>query len=97
MREIVISGGKVRFVYDDRLHVVLGQLGRVRITRASTVEFDHARGGWMAYLTPTVPGVVLGPYGSRTHAVEAERDWIEAVLRGDDQFFVDALSQRIET
>lgn len=80
-RTIRIKDGRLTFVYDDAVHASLGKLGRVRITRASSVEFDHARGGWMADLSPTLPGVVLGPFESRTAAVAAEIARLEATLR----------------
>lgn len=84
-RTIRIAKGRVQFVYDDRLHASLGKLGRVSITRASSVEFDHERGGWMADLSPTIPGCVLGPFESRTAAVAAEHARLEKELRRDVQ------------
>lgn len=81
MATILISGGKAKFVYSDDLHARLGRLGRSRITRASSVEFDHDRGGWMADLSPTIPGCVLGPFESRTAAIAAEHDRIEQEMR----------------
>lgn len=78
--KVVIRNGKASFVYDDALHATLGKLGRVSITRASNVEYDHERGGWMADLAPTLPGHILGPFASRTEALDEERDAIERFL-----------------
>jgi hypothetical protein len=44
------------------------------ITRASHVEPDRD-GFWWADMGPS-GGPVLGPYGSRTEALGAEREWL---------------------
>jgi hypothetical protein len=81
---IVIRDGKAVCVYDDDLHTVLRRIGACRIRRASTVEYDHARGGWMADLSPTIRGCVLGPYACRTDALAAERARLEVALKGGE-------------
>ena len=48
--------------------------GKLRITRASHVEPDAA-GCWSADMGPS-GGPVLGPYSSRSEALQAERGWL---------------------
>ena len=71
--------GTVEFIYDDRLRSLL-ELGQATITRASHVE-PTPDGRWTADLAPR-GGPVLGPFMLRQHALEAEREWLEAELRG---------------
>ena len=66
-----VDGG-VRCIYDEALD--LRKIGKLQITRASHVEPD-AEGYWFADMGP-VGGPVLGPYGSRTEALGAERGWL---------------------
>jgi hypothetical protein len=72
MELVVDAGGNVRCIYDEELD--LRKLGKLQITRASHVEPD-ADGYWWADMGP-VDGPVLGPYGSRSAALEAERRWL---------------------
>jgi hypothetical protein len=72
MELVVDAGGGVRCIYDETLD--LRQIGKLQITRASHVEPD-AEGYWFADMGP-VGGPVLGPYGSRTEALGAEREWL---------------------
>ncbi len=72
MELVVDAGGDVRCVYGEELD--LRELGKLQITRASHVEPD-AEGYWWADMGP-VDGPVLGPYGSRSEALEAERGWL---------------------
>jgi hypothetical protein len=72
MELIVDAGGDVRCIYDEALD--LRELGMLQITRASHVEPDRD-GFWWADMGPS-GGPVLGPYSSRTEALEAEREWI---------------------
>ena len=74
MELVVDAGGDVRCVYGEALD--LRELGRLSITRASHVEPD-ADGFWWADMGP-VDGPVLGPYGSRSAALRAEREWLLA-------------------
>ena len=72
MELVVDAGGDVRCVYGEELD--LRELGKLQITRASHVEPDRD-GYWWADMGP-VDGPVLGPYGSRTEALGAERGWL---------------------
>jgi hypothetical protein len=66
--------GTIAFVYDDALRGLLA-LGRATIQRACHVE-PTPDGQWTADLGP-IAGPVLGPFETRTAALEAERDWLE--------------------
>lgn len=72
MEILIRPGGGCRYVYDETLD--LGALGRPVIRRASHVEPDDA-GVWWADLRP-VDGPVLGPFGRRSEALEAEAAWL---------------------
>jgi hypothetical protein len=69
-----IDGG-VKCIYDEALD--LREIGKLQITRASHVE-PNAEGYWWADMGP-VEGPVLGPYGSRSDALQAEREWLSAM------------------
>jgi len=75
MELVVDAGGSVRCIYDEALD--LREIGKLQITRASHVEPD-AEGYWWADMGP-VDGPVLGPYGSRSEALVAERGWLAAL------------------
>jgi hypothetical protein len=72
MELVVGADGVARCIYDEALD--LREIGRLQITRASHVEPD-SDGNWWADMGP-VEGPVLGPYGSRSEALGAERGWI---------------------
>jgi hypothetical protein len=72
MELIVGADGVARCIYDEALD--LRELGKLQITRASHVEPD-SDGNWWADMGP-VEGPVLGPYGSRSEALRAERGWL---------------------
>jgi hypothetical protein len=74
MTLVIDPRGVVRAVYDEA--VDLAAIGRLSIRRASHVEPD-LDGLWTADLRPVV-GPVLGPYGRRSEALEAERAWLVA-------------------
>jgi hypothetical protein len=74
MELVVDAGGDVRCVYGEELD--LRELGKLQITRASHVEPDRD-GFWWADMGPS-GGPVLGPYGSRSEALGAEREWLLA-------------------
>lgn len=77
MMELLIqSQGLIRTLYDEV--IPLHSLGKVQLSRASHVESD-ARGEWTADLGPS-SGPVLGPFQTRTAALQAERDWLTAHL-----------------
>ena len=74
MMEIVIEpGGNVRCIYDDS--IPLHPIGQLLIRRASHVEPDYT-GHWYADLLP-VRGPQLGPFGTRTEALNAEYRWLQ--------------------
>jgi hypothetical protein len=66
--------GIVEFIYSDGLRKVLSE-GRSEIFRASHVEPDE-KSLWWADMSP-VKGPKLGPYNTRTDALEAEVKWLE--------------------
>src|SRR5262245_10451627 len=73
--ELVIGpSGQVSCLYDEVVDLTV--LGPLLIRRASYVEPD-SEGRWRADLTP-VAGPKLGPFGRRSEALEAERQWLEA-------------------
>ena len=72
MELVVDAGGDVRCVYGEELD--LREIGKLQITRASHVEPDRD-GFWWADMGP-VDGPVLGPYGSRSEALGAERAFL---------------------
>ncbi|MFM9196218.1 MAG: hypothetical protein ACKOWG_10840 [Planctomycetia bacterium] len=72
MELIVGVDGVARCIYDEGID--LREIGKLQITRASHVEPD-AEGYWWAEMGP-VGGPVLGPFKSRTAALEAERGWL---------------------
>ena len=73
MKLLIRPDGTVRAIYSEAID--LGVLGRPTIARASHVEPD-GEGRWLADLEP-VGGPVLGPFGRRSEALEAEHDWLE--------------------
>ena len=74
MELVVGCDGGVRCIYDEALD--LREIGKLQITRASHVEPDRD-GYWWADMGP-VDGPVLGPFRSRTEAIQAEREWLTA-------------------
>ena len=74
MELVVDADGAVRCIYGEELD--LRELGKLQITRASHVEPDRD-GFWWADMGP-VGGPVLGPYGNRSEALGAEREWLLA-------------------
>jgi hypothetical protein len=69
---VVGCDGAVKCIYGEELN--LREIGQLQITRASHVEPD-AEGYWFAGMGPS-GGPVLGPYGSRSAALAAEREWL---------------------
>ena len=74
MQLVVAPDGRVRAIYGEA--IPLSSLGRPRISRASTVEPDR-NGHWHADLGP-VSGPLLGPFPTRSEALDAEVAWLEA-------------------
>ena len=74
MQLVVQPGGTVHCLYGEELD--LPQLGSLAIARGSHVEPDSS-GQWTADMSP-VHGPVLGPFPSRSDALAAERQWLEA-------------------
>jgi hypothetical protein len=72
MELVVSADGVARCIYDEGID--LREIGTLKITRASHVEPDRD-GFWWADMGP-VDGPVLGPYGSRSEALGAEREWL---------------------
>ena len=73
MQLLIDPQGRVRCVYDETLP--LAELGQMTISRGSHVEPDEI-GQWLADLSP-VGGPQLGPFATRSAALEAEREWLE--------------------
>jgi hypothetical protein len=73
MQLVIESTGTVRCVYAEAID--LSALGAPSIRRASHVEPDES-GQWWADLSP-VGGPMLGPFPSRTPALDDERAWLE--------------------
>ena len=89
-REMELVGGTdgvARCIYDEALD--LREIGRLTITRASHVE-PHAEGYWWADMGLS-GGPLLGPFSSRSEALEAERGWLGPLARGA----IGPLEQRI--
>ncbi|PHS11665.1 MAG: hypothetical protein COA78_09120 [Blastopirellula sp.] len=74
MQLVVQPTGEVRCIYGEELD--LHRLGKLAIARGSHVE-PNCDGDWTADLSP-VNGPVLGPFHSRSDALTAERQWLEA-------------------
>ena len=73
MQLVIDAVGTTRCLYSEEID--LSSLGGVTILRASHVEPDED-GQWFADLSP-VNGPLLGPFGRRTQALEAETRWLE--------------------
>jgi hypothetical protein len=74
MQLLIQHDGTLRCLYDETID--LHTLGSVHISRASYVEPD-AHGQWFADLAP-VAGPQLGPFESRSQALNAEQQWLLA-------------------
>ena len=74
MQLVIECGGTVRCVYSEAIDLAV--LGKLRVRRGSHVEPD-ANGKWLADLSP-VSGPMLGPFATRSAALAAEADWLEA-------------------
>ena len=72
MELVVGTDGGVNCIYGEELD--LREIGKLQITRASHLEPDRD-GFWWADMGPS-GGPVLGPYGSQSEALRAEREWL---------------------
>lgn len=72
MQLLINTHGDVRCVYSEELD--LSRLGSLNIERGSHVEPNND-GEWTADLSP-VNGPVLGPFVTRTTALNAELKWL---------------------
>jgi hypothetical protein len=70
---LIEASGTVRCVFGEEID--LGQLGRLSIRRGSHVE-PTPDGQWTANLAP-VNGPLLGPFPTRTAALDAEVRWLQ--------------------
>ena len=70
---LIEASGTVRCVFGEEID--LGQLGRMSIRRGSHVE-PTPDGQWTADLSP-VNGPLLGPFPTRTAALNAEVTWLQ--------------------
>jgi len=73
MQIVIDPQGEVRCLYSEAID--LSTIGGLQIRRASHVEPDGA-GQWWADLGP-VSGPQLGPFLTRTQALDAEQAWLE--------------------
>ena len=70
---LIEPSGTVRCVFGEEID--LGELGRLSIRRGSHVE-PTPDGQWTADLSP-VNGPLLGPFPTRTAALNAEVSWLQ--------------------
>lgn len=70
---LIETSGTVRCVFGEEID--LGQLGQLSIRRGSHVE-PTPDGQWTADLVP-VQGPLLGPFPTRTAALNAEVTWLQ--------------------
>jgi len=76
MKLYISPSGDCSSIYDESLD--LHTLGRPEISRASHVE-PTADGQWTADLSP-VHGPILGPFPTRSQALNAEVAWLDEWL-----------------
>jgi hypothetical protein len=72
MELLIDPAGHVRCLYGEEID--LATFGPLQISRGSHVE-PTPEGCWTADLAP-VGGPQLGPFTSRSEALEAERQWL---------------------
>jgi hypothetical protein len=80
---LVEPDGAVKFIYDDDLIEVLGELGVARIARASHVEpSEDSPGEWMVDMSLTTgEATQLGPFSTRREAIAAEVNFLREYLQ----------------
>ena len=74
MQLLVQPNGTIRCLYTEMID--LATLGKPQVRRASFVE-PIADGFWQADLAPS-GGPILGPFPTRSAAIKAESEWLEA-------------------
>lgn len=79
------SGQFVKFIHDDEVTAALEDLGELKsVKRASHVEPNPSNPReWLADMSPVCPGVILGPFKSRSEALQAETEWLSNQLSGN--------------
>lgn len=75
MRVLIDKDGSVRFLHDDEVAEALIDLGPQRVARAS--EVDHDGTGWVADMEKSGHACKLGPFPTRTEALDREREFLE--------------------
>jgi len=73
--KILICGGTVSCVYDDRFRPLLEALGNMEVIRASTVEYDHVTDEWFAMHES---GKIIARGKNRNDVITAEIAWLES-------------------
>jgi len=76
MELIIKPGGRITAAYSEEIDV--RELGPPSIRRVSHVE-PNEQGEWTADLAP-VGGPCLGPFSTRSEALNAEQEWLSAQL-----------------
>jgi len=80
MAKLIIKGSTITGIYNDSVVQALKGMGTPQIRRASHVE-PTEDGRWTADLSPvTNPPLVLGPFMTRSEALAAEVEWLDAHL-----------------
>ena len=78
MKIKIDNAGIITTIYEDDL-IPLFNKANVAIRRASHVEPTND-GQWIADMSPTQPGLILGPYVTRKEALNAELEWLSNFL-----------------
>ena len=76
MTIIIDSAGQMHCLYTEAID--LRAMGTLCVARASQIEPDE-QGHWWADLS-LVAGPILGPFGLRSEALAAEREWLDTHL-----------------
>ena len=73
--KLVVNGKDIRGVYDDKYRALYENLGALKVTRASNVEFED--GDWVARLPD---GTEIARGKDRGQAIKDEVSYLEARL-----------------
>jgi len=71
-----LPNGTMNVIYTENID--LNEIGKLDIKRASHVE-PNSNGQWTADMGP-INGPILGPFETRTQALEEEVKWLEQNL-----------------